>query len=898
MKRLILFLLFGLGLLNTVEAKHLKGGWIQYEYLGSGATANTSKYRITVRQYATCGGNNVSPQDPQIIFGIFDASNNSLIENILIDSVVNGATYLNKESYNPCINPKPTVCYIIKKYVTTVDLPNNDAGYILAVQRCCRINTIVNVFNSGFVGITYYNKIPGGSYRNCNSPSFVQKDTVLVCYNAPFTFNFSATDTATAFAPADSVAYTFCDGFDGASHDNPGPALPTSPPYSLIPYNAPYNGSSPMGSGVTIDPQTGIISGTAPSTIGDYAVAVCALQFRDGILIASTKKEIHITVGDCSLKAAELKPAYINCNDLTFNFFNEAASSDIVKYYWNFGDTISSIKFDTSSAPTPTHIYADTGIYKIELMVTASGGCVDSAKSLVRVYPGFQAKFVVNSSCIKNPYQFIDSSYSKYGKVNNWSWNLGEPAAANDTTQDPSYTYKSAGQKTVTLKVANANGCIDSVTKIIMVLDNPKIVLPFDSTLICNTDTIQLSVSELNSISNATYKWTSLDSLSITNPNTPNPFVHPKNTAIYYVTLSDSGCFAKDSIVINTVPTIKVKAGPKDSSICQTDSIKLYALTQGTTIAWTSSTFGEKIDSVKTPWVTPLVNPTNYYVVASLRDKCFAKDTILVNVYPYPKVDAGGNDSVCFGNGITLHGTVVGDIFKWSSLDKSPIDSLNLIPYVTPDSTTKYALTAYYTKQNTCSKPKSDTITIGVIPKVLLNAGDDTTVVVNEPLHLEAKGNSDSVTASYLWTTKDGSPTFMNNNAIYNPVAIIPLGTDSIAYFVKATLKNPKECYAIDSVKVLVYQTPPEIFVPNVFTPNAGTYNIFKPILAGILLLDYFNVYNRFGQLLYTTSQIGKGWDGTYNGVPQQPGTYVYTVQGQNYLGKTLFGKGTVVLIR
>ena len=52
------------------------------------------------------------------------------------------------------------------------------------------------------------------------------------------------------------------------------------------------------------------------------------------------------------------------------------------------------------------------------------------------------------------------------------------------------------------------------------------------------------------------------------------------------------------------------------------------------------------------------------------------------------------------------------------------------------------------------------------------------------------------------------------------------------------------------------------------------------------------------GQQLYTTSQIGEGWDGTFRGVNQPAGTYVYMVQGTNYLGTRIFHKGTIVLIR
>ena len=647
---------------------------------------------------------------------------------------------------------------------------------------------------------------------------------------------------------------------------------------------------------MSISPLTGIISGITPSTPGDYVVAVCALEFRGGILIGSTKKEIHITVGDCSLKAAELKPAYINCNNLTFNFFNESNNPNIVSYLWIFGDSLSSPVLDTSLSATPTHVYSDTGIYRISLTVQSLGGCVDSAKSLVRVYPGFKANFVWKGTCLKNPYYFIDSSYSQYGKVNNWNWNLGEPAASDDTIQDPSYTYQSTGQKTVTLKVSNTNGCEDSTTQVITILENPKIVLPFDSTLICNIDTIQLSASEQNSIGNANFKWTSIDSLSIINPNSANPFVDPKDTAIYYVSLSDSGCFAMDSVIVNTVPKITVKAGP-DSSICQTDSIKLYALTQGTTIGWTSSTAGEKVDSVFTPWVRPLVNPTNYYVVANLHDKCFAWDTITINVYPYP-IASGADDSVCFGGSIQLNASISNNAFFYWSPTYSLLDSSSLYPIASPDSTTHYVLTAYYKGTDVCPKLVTDTITIRVIPKVIVDLGDDTTVVVHEPLHLFVKGNTDSTTASYLWYTPNGSATFLDDNHSQDPTAIFQDGTDSITYIVNATLKNPKACSAQDTIKIIIFQTPPEVFVPSAFTPDANINKTIRPIPVGILQLDYFSIYNRFGQLLFTTSQIGVGWDGTYKGVPQPPGTYVYTVQAESYLRRPLPGKGTIVLIR
>ena len=69
-------------------------------------------------------------------------------------------------------------------------------------------------------------------------------------------------------------------------------------------------------------------------------------------------------------------------------------------------------------------------------------------------------------------------------------------------------------------------------------------------------------------------------------------------------------------------------------------------------------------------------------------------------------------------------------------------------------------------------------------------------------------------------------------------------------------------------------------------------------IIIGIASLQYFKIYNRWGQLLFSTSETGKGWNGNYNGILQPPGTYVYEALGTDQSGNRVFRKGTIVLIR
>jgi gliding motility-associated-like protein len=62
--------------------------------------------------------------------------------------------------------------------------------------------------------------------------------------------------------------------------------------------------------------------------------------------------------------------------------------------------------------------------------------------------------------------------------------------------------------------------------------------------------------------------------------------------------------------------------------------------------------------------------------------------------------------------------------------------------------------------------------------------------------------------------------------------------------------------------------------------------------------LSYFRVYNRFGELVFSTSQVDKGWDGTFKGKPQNIGTYVWMAAGITYKNQLRRKKGYVILIR
>ncbi len=89
------------------------------------------------------------------------------------------------------------------------------------------------------------------------------------------------------------------------------------------------------------------------------------------------------------------------------------------------------------------------------------------------------------------------------------------------------------------------------------------------------------------------------------------------------------------------------------------------------------------------------------------------------------------------------------------------------------------------------------------------------------------------------------------------------------------------------------------IYVPRVFSPNGdGTNDVLKPILVGIANFHYFSVYNRWGNLIFTTQDPNAGWDGRFKGVPQPVETYLWMAEGIDNKGKRVIQKGMVSLVR
>jgi gliding motility-associated-like protein len=846
------------------KAEHITGGEMFYTYVGM--VNGQHQYRGTVKLFKNCYSNR-QLANPAVV-SVFDRVTGERIQDITVP--LSNTENISLTDPNKCITNPPDVCYAIGFYYFEVLLPASPNGYILSAQFVFRIAGINNLSSGyGNVGATYTAEIPPTVAAQNNSAHFVGSDMVAVCADNSFSYSFAAQD-----ADGDQLRYSFCDAYGGGSGGANAGTPSAPPPYSTVPYGSIFGGGFPLGVNVKIDPSTGLIKGIAPAE-GVYVVTVCVEEIRNGIVIATQRKDLQINIASCSIAAASLLPEYLLCkNTNTLQVSNFSTSPLIKTYNWELIDENDVVVFsETSSALT--YSFADTGIYKIKLVINRGLECSDSMNSVAKVYPGLKTDFDFAGVCFGKPTTFTNKTSTVYGQVNSWRWDFGEFNAGDVADQfSPVYQYQAMGLKRLQLIVGTTKGCRDTVTKSMTIVDKPPMSLAFRDTLICVNDKVQL-VAKAEGGGNFTWSGN-----SIQNTTSASPLASPTSTTTYYVLLDDNGCLNNDSVKVRVTDKVFLQA-MNDTTICAGDPIQLKLKSDGFRYAWTN--ISPENAALPNPNTAPV--STTIYEVTAFIGGCSAKDQVRVTTVPYPMVNAGLDTVICSSNTAQLSGNTNGSSIAWS-----PAATLSggttLDPVARPKQTTSYVLTAFDNKG--CPKPSRDTVLVTVLPPIKPFAGRDTSVVIGQPLQLNASGG-----VSYSWSPAIALSATDTND----PIVVYSSPYESIEY--KVLVFNEAGCADSAYINVKVFATRPLIFVPNAFTPNGdGKNDKVRPIATGMLRIEYFNVYNRWGQLVFSTHLDGHGWDGTIGGKIQTTGVFTWAVKAIDYSGKPYFEKGTVTLIR
>ena len=318
-----------------------------------------------------------------------------------------------------------------------------------------------------------------------------------------------------------------------------------------------------------------------------------------------------------------------------------------------------------------------------------------------------------------------------------------------------------------------------------------------------------------------------------------------------------------------------------DTSVCAGNAVPLTGtLIQGATYQWTPST-GLSNPAIPNPMASP-DKTTNYVLTVSTPDGCQGKDSVLVTVADNPVITMNNDATVCMGEKITLQAQSPGaKQYQWSPATGLS-DARNARPIATISSTTTYSVTV--TNTSGCESTDDVTITAAPLPTVNILKPNDIDCAHGD-VQLQASGG-----ASYQWSPAIGLDDPNSPNPIAKPVS-------STEYTVTATSVDGCEAEASVMVDVNAYPTE-TLNIPSAFTPNGdGLNDCFGLRTANLVSPFQFEVYNRWGQKVFETSNTSICWDGTFKGTAQPGDAYVWQVRVKGECGDT-YKKGTVVLIR
>ncbi len=538
--------------------------------------------------------------------------------------------------------------------------------------------------------------------------------------------------------------------------------------------------------------------------------------------------------------------------------------------FWDFGDGI------TSTSLFPVHVYTQSGIYNVTLILADNSAC-NFADTVVK-----QVVVLSGQSSILPPGEICKGDFIQIGilPINDpgvtYQWIPGT-YLNNTTVSNP----VSTPPVTTSYHLVVSNGiCADTFHQQVIVYDLHVDAGPDVS--ICQ-GSVQLTA--ITSNTNVYYHWS--DNPGFTNmlnasPTSSSCMVTITVPQYFYVKLYNAVCETFDSVYVDQLVKFSAVAAqhPNCAGVCDGQvSVTLVGGTPPYQYQWSNS-------SSTTGTATGLC-AGNHSVTVTDVNGCYGVSQFTLADPPPLESTASSHNApcaeVCIGKGfVNATGGTPPYQYLWNDPQAQQTNpAVNLCPGT-------YSVTI--TDSKGCET--TDQILVedsSIYINLIVNASKDTVF----------EGQNVQLTATWLgsgYTYQWMPSTWLSNPHISNPVAT-PFGT--IIYVV--VVHDKWGCVFTDSVEITVLEVfceEPFIFVPNAFTPNGDNVNDILYVYSIYAEEIYFAIFNRWGEKVFETTNKEKGWDGTYKGKEADPGVFDYFLEVRCFNKVQFRKKGNITLIR
>ena len=449
-------------------------------------------------------------------------------------------------------------------------------------------------------------------------------------------------------------------------------------------------------------------------------------------------------------------------------------------------------------------------------------------------------------------------------------------------------------------------GCVSPRSAITVTINPPPPPpVPTGDSFLCLNDNLNLTVPFTPG---ANYLWTGPNGFRANSNTIRRSAVIGLDSGIYSVVQTSGGCPTDTGYRNVTIYNLVAKISSKNAA-CKGDTIqiKFGGITMDTGVTYTWQFLDNAI--IRSGPLSGIgIGPygieydTTGYKVVNLKINnfmCSSTDTKRIKVVVAPPVNFDIPKDICINDTVnvavadyTLAGS---DMLYWNWDGGNVVGgNMNSGSYqITYNSIGQKVLTLAVDYQNLClTEPKLDTVTVHDYPNVHIVSVADV-----DPNKKEiCIGDSVLMTVAqypqykYSWSpVKEFRPYQSIDNTAW---AVL-----QSAGYVYVRAWDQYNCTAMDSMNVLA-QACCGVYLPDAFTPNGdGRNDMFRMITAGHQHVKTFRIVNRYGQTVFQGNSQNTGWDGNFNGVPQDIGTYFWFLSYDCH-GKTIEEKGDVTLIR
>jgi gliding motility-associated-like protein len=409
---------------------------------------------------------------------------------------------------------------------------------------------------------------------------------------------------------------------------------------------------------------------------------------------------------------------------------------------------------------------------------------------------------------------------------------------------------------------------------------------------VCRGDVTQIGMPP-SSNPNASYLWTPANGLS--NTTVSNPYASPNSTTTYTLALTLGGCTSHFTQTVS-VHYLDVQIPDEDTVVCGNTAIRLIINASSNDIIhykWSLyPDFSLLLNSPNNPYITITPTQTTTYYWQVQTDYCTVSGAITVKISV--RIEALDDLTICYGETgrLQLHYYAAGACtFQWYPEEGILSGANTASPMVSPAQSTRY--TVIIIGENGCSDTADCYVTVlsRFLPDVIEAWADEYEIVAGSSVQLHATplyGQN----ISYQWSPTTG---------LDNSTAINPIATPAQTTIYTVTISDVNGCTGTDTVQIRVYHLEcdePFVYIPNAFTPNGDGVNDLFRLRSKIVETMLLQVYDRWGELVFETTNIDDGWDGTFRGKPCDPGIYVFYVEAVCMNKQHFFKKGNVTLIK